>query len=266
MTQSGVMMGTPNYMSHEQVQGHGVDGRADQFSLALIVYKTFPGEKPSVAAHLPSLLYRIVREDPVPPQRLNPTLGPQVEVVLRKALAKNASERYVNCSEFVEALAGACNSNPGWRPLPRSSAQSMPTIGAGAAIDHTSAPRPPSAVVPEPVAQPESVSMRPPGHDHTESRNPLLKTLMWMLVGIGLVGLVLFGAQKFLFNRNADSAAAPTETHDQKPSAAAPPAAVPDSTAEGAKPSPLSGPSPTSQPENKAKPPPTHPPPPQTPP
>ncbi len=89
MTQSGVMMGTPNYMSPEQVQGHGVDGRADQFSLAVIVYETLTGEKPFVADHLPSLLYRIVREDPVPPQRLNPSLAPQVEMVLRKALAKN---------------------------------------------------------------------------------------------------------------------------------------------------------------------------------
>src|SRR5258708_287728 len=229
MTQSGVMMGTQNYMSPEQVQGHGVDGRADQFSLAVIVYETLTGEKPFVADHLPSLLYRIVREDPVPPQRLNPTLGPQVEMVLRKALAKSASERYPYCSDFVEALAGACNSNPGWRPLPRSTAQSMPTIGAGAAIDHTSAPQPPAAVVPEPVVQPENVSMRPPGHDdEREGQNPLLKTLVWMLVGIGLVGLVLFGAQKFLFNRSADSAAAPTETHDQKAADAAPPAAVPD--------------------------------------
>ncbi len=88
MTQSGVMMGTPNYMSPEQVQGHAVDGRADQFSLAVIAYEMLTGEKPFVADHLPSLLYRIVREDPVPPQRLNPTLGPQVEVVLRKALAE----------------------------------------------------------------------------------------------------------------------------------------------------------------------------------
>src|SRR4029077_13696940 len=121
----GVMMGTPNYMSPEQVQGHAVDGRADQFSLAVIAYEVLTGEKPFVADHLPSLLYRIVREDPVPPQRLNPTLGPQVDSVLRRALAKSAGERYPYCSDFVEALAAACNSNPGWRPFPRSSAQSM---------------------------------------------------------------------------------------------------------------------------------------------
>lgn len=239
MTQSGVMMGTPNYMSPEQVQGHGVDGRADQFSLAVIVYETLTGEKPFVADHLPSLLYRIVREDPVPPQRLNPTLGPQVEMVLRKALSKNAGERYPNCSEFVEALAGAFNSNPDWHPLPRSSAQSMPTIGAGAAIDHTSAPHAPLAV----AAEPEIVPMRPPGHeDDSESRNPLLKTLLWMLIGIGLVGLVLFGAQKYLFNRNTESAATPAE---EKPAHAAP-AAVPDAPT-------VSKPSPLNDPGNKPK-------------
>ncbi len=93
MTQSGVMMGTPNYMSPEQVQGHAVDGRADQFSLAVIAYEMLTGEKPFLADQLPALLFRIVREDPVPPQRLNPTIGPQVEVVLKKALAKSANDR-----------------------------------------------------------------------------------------------------------------------------------------------------------------------------
>ena len=52
MTQSGVMMGTPNYMSPEQVQGHAVDGRADQFSLAVIAYEVLTGEKPFLADQL----------------------------------------------------------------------------------------------------------------------------------------------------------------------------------------------------------------------
>jgi serine/threonine protein kinase len=214
MTQSGVMMGTPNYMSPEQVQGHAVDGRADQFSLAVIAYEVLTGEKPFVADHLPSLLYRIVREDPVPPQRLNPTLSPQVEVVLRKALSKNASERYPTAVEFVEALADACNANPGWHPLPRSGAQNLPTIGGGAAIQHTSAAPQfsMSESAPEPVRTPPVIPSRPLHRDDVESRNPLLKSLLWMLVGIGLVGLVLFGAQKFLFNRSEPVATTETQT------------------------------------------------------
>jgi serine/threonine protein kinase len=219
MTQSGVMMGTPNYMSPEQVQGHAVDGRADQFSLAVIAYEILTGEKPFMADHLPSLLFRIVREDPLPPQRLNPTLVPQVEVVLRKALSKNAGERFPSCAEFVEALGVACYLNPNWQPLPRSSAQSMPTIGGGAAIDHggdhggASAaipiPRPAEAVAPAPEMPPPR---QPRLEEEAESGNPLLKSLVWMLVGIGAVALVLFGAQKFLFNRNAETPPAVVDT------------------------------------------------------
>jgi len=223
MTQSGVMMGTPNYMSPEQVQGHAVDGRADQFSLGVIAYEVLTGEKPFVADHLPSLLYRIVREDPVPPQRLNPTLGPQVEMVLRKALAKHSTERYPSCAEFVEALSAACNLNPGWHPLPRSVAQTMPTIGGGAPMNHAPAPTlapllDSSPRTPEPVPEPtETIQPLPPQREREEvdSGNPLLRSLAWVLVGIGLVGLVLFGAQKFLFNRNAEPAPIPAESQAQ---------------------------------------------------
>ena len=84
MTLAGTMMGTPSYMSPEQVQGGAITGRADQFSLAVIAYEVLTGEKPFVAEYLPTLLYKIVREEPLPPQRLNPTLGPQVEEVLRQ--------------------------------------------------------------------------------------------------------------------------------------------------------------------------------------
>jgi hypothetical protein len=79
--------------------------------------------------------------------------------------------------------------------------------------------------------------------DESESSNPLLRSLMWMLVGIGLVGLVLFGAQKFLFNRNAEPGAAPADTQAQSspaPGSPAPPTPAPDTSA--AKPSPVGEP------------------------
>ncbi len=238
MTQSGVMMGTPNYMSPEQVQGHAVDGRADQFSLAVIAYEMLTGEKPFLADQLPALLFRIVREDPVPPQRLNPTIGPQVEMVLKKALAKSANDRYGTCMQFVDALAGALQSSPGWRLLPRSSAHNMPTM-AGAVADMKPAAKLPA----QPPAQPSQVPPAPPleapailtehfepgppslfREQEREPRSPLLRSLVWMLVGIGLVGLVLFGAQKYLFNRNAEppAAEAPAQTADNSASKPSP--------------------------------------------
>src|SRR4029078_5710103 len=77
MTVAGTMMGTPSYMSPEQVQGTTITGGADQFSLAVLVYEALTGEKPFAAEYMPTLLYKIVREDPLPPQRLNKTLSSQ---------------------------------------------------------------------------------------------------------------------------------------------------------------------------------------------
>ena len=128
MTLLGTMMGTPSYMSPEQIQGEAeVSGRADQFSLGVIVYETLTGEKPFIAEHLPSLLYKIMREDFSPPQRLNPTLGAPMEAVLRRALAKSPADRYETCAEFIAVLSSACSQIPGWTPLPHSASQRIPT-------------------------------------------------------------------------------------------------------------------------------------------
>ena len=243
MTQSGVMMGTPNYMSPEQVQGHAVDGRADQFSLAVIAYEMLTGEKPFIADQLPALLFRIVREDPVAPERLNPSIGPRIEEVLRKALSKAANDRYVSCLDFVDAFDAACHSSPGWHPMPRSSAQNMPTM-AGPVAAHAVESQPPQQ--PEPtVAAPMPI---PPRREETETGNPLFKSLVWMLIGIGLVGLVLFGAQKYLFNRNAEPASSEASA---QPAATAPAA---DNAA--SKPSPVGQPAAGEAAKQQAPPPP----------
>ena len=219
MTLSGTMMGTPNYMSPEQVEGRPVDGRADQFSLAVVAYEIFTGEKPFAADRLPTLLYRIVREEPAPLARLNPTLAPQVDTVLRRALAKNPAERYGECTEFVDALIKACSLKPDWVPLARGAMDSMPTM-AGTSV------RPLVPVIPPPLAATRQVR---PGH-------PLLRSLFWVLVGIGIVGLALFAAQRFLINPPADTPAGqaaappiegPAASTAAKPSPGGEPAAQP---------------------------------------
>ncbi|HXF27934.1 MAG TPA: protein kinase [Bryobacteraceae bacterium] len=128
MTQSGAIMGTPSYMSPEQVQGQAVDGHADQFSLAVIAYEVLTGEKPFSGDYLPTLLYKIVREDPVAPQRLNPTLADEVEAVLRRGLAKAPNDRYPTCQEFVAELVAACGKKPDWIPIAPGSSQDLPTV------------------------------------------------------------------------------------------------------------------------------------------
>jgi serine/threonine-protein kinase len=130
MTVAGTMMGTPSYMPPEQVQGATITGRADQFSLAVIAYEVLTGEKPFSAEYLPTLLFKIVREEPIAPERLNPTLGPRVDAALRRAMSKNPAERYDTCTAFIDALAAACAATPGWTPMPRGASLNIPTVGS----------------------------------------------------------------------------------------------------------------------------------------
>ncbi|HTP85358.1 MAG TPA: protein kinase [Bryobacteraceae bacterium] len=222
MTLTGTMMGTPNYMSPEQVEGRPVDGRADQYSLAVVAWEIFTGEKPFAAEHLPTLLYRIVKEDPPPLARLNPTLGPQVEAALRKALSKNPAERFGECTEFADALIKACAAKSDWVPMTHGAIDNQETM-AGTAV----APAiPVAAAAPPPVFLPPQPE--PP-------RTGVFRTMVWVLVGIGLVGLALIGAQRFLMNTPQ-----PAESQPPAQTATVPPQQAPagDKTANPAKPSP----------------------------
>ncbi len=104
LTQAGLIVGTPNYMAPEQVQGKPDDGFADQYSLAVMAYEMLTGDKPFVAEHLTTLIYQIVCEPPPPAQRLNPSLGAKVEIALQKGLSKQPGARYPNCIALVDAL------------------------------------------------------------------------------------------------------------------------------------------------------------------
>ena len=94
VTRTGLAVGTPNYMSPEQVAGHKVDGRSDQFSLAVMLYELLCGEKAFPGDTLTTVLYRIMQEDPRPIRQINPALPETVDAVLRKAMAKNPDDRY----------------------------------------------------------------------------------------------------------------------------------------------------------------------------
>ena len=144
-TQSGIVLGTPSYMSPEQALGKPVDGRSDQFSLAVIAYEMLAGEKPFVAEELAALVYKIAHQEPAPLHTLNPHLGWPVEMVLRRAMEKGPAARYSSCTEFVSAFEAACQSCTGWAPIPRGHGQNLPTMAVNVAVEHPSAP---AAVVP----------------------------------------------------------------------------------------------------------------------
>jgi serine/threonine protein kinase len=127
-TMTGSIVGTPHYMSPEQVQGQPVDGRSDQFSLAVIAFEMLTGEKPYTGEHLTTVVYKIVAEEPPAPHRINASLGSGIENVLRKGLSKRPEARYASCQEFTETLEKACAANKGWQSLPRGGSLNAPTV------------------------------------------------------------------------------------------------------------------------------------------
>ena len=103
-TKTGVQLGTPFYMPPEQILGKGVDGRADQYSLAVVAYQMLTGECPFSADSLPTLIYRILQEEPKPDVLRLANVGGGMEAALGKALSKQPENRFESCTEFVSAL------------------------------------------------------------------------------------------------------------------------------------------------------------------
>jgi len=200
MTQSGTILGTPNYMSPEQIQGHPVDGRADQFSLAVIAYELVTGERPFAGESMTTLLFKIVKEEPIPPKQINLSLGWPVDVVLKRALSKDPAERYTTCSDFAQAFTNACNSSKNWAPLPPGGQHDLPTMLAAPASKPV-APKPPA---PGPAPIPAS-----PPNDPKPLR--IMRTMAVVVLAAGLVALAMIGAFNYFNSRFMDSPAAKVE-------------------------------------------------------
>jgi tetratricopeptide (TPR) repeat protein/predicted Ser/Thr protein kinase len=155
ITQAGMVMGTPQYMPPEQIQGNAVDARADQYSLAVIAFQALTGRRPFEADSIQTLFYRILTEPPEAAHKLNPTLPPAVAGAFGKALAKEPANRYATCGEFVAELLKACDTHPDWRPAPHkglAGSDPSPTRSAQLA---------PPAVAPEPPPAPSPPAAEP---------------------------------------------------------------------------------------------------------
>lgn len=248
MTQSGTMMGTPSYMSPEQIQGTAVSGRADQFALAVMAYEMLTGERPFIGDYLPTLLYKICRDDPVAPQRLNPTIDPAVDGVLRQALAKDPNDRFPTCSDFIASLERALNLRPDWTPMARGSSLNMPTVASMKSPNlapATPAPPGPSGVPsPPPPAVPEFAAKPRVRLEDTESHT--VRNIVLALAAIIVVGLIFLLSQQWFAIKPVTSVA---ETPAPAPAPTPAQAPAPAPAADTNKPSPTPQPAETKQPE-----------------
>ena len=104
---SGVTTGTPAYMAPEQVMGRQVGPAADRYSFATIAYEMLAGAIPFDGEALMELLYAQVHREPSPPSSRDASLGPEVDAVIMRGLAKDPAARWESCARFVDALAAA---------------------------------------------------------------------------------------------------------------------------------------------------------------
>ncbi len=107
-TQENTMLGTPQYMSPEQALGrqNDVDGRADQFALAVIIHEILTGVSAFPGASIPEVVFKVVYEEPAALLQSAPSTPPHVVAALARAMRKNHNERFPTIEEFVQALTG----------------------------------------------------------------------------------------------------------------------------------------------------------------
>jgi formylglycine-generating enzyme required for sulfatase activity/serine/threonine protein kinase len=107
LTTRGTMVGTPRYMSPEQVEGRDFDGRSDQYSLGVVAYEMLSGQVPFQIDNPLSMLYKIAHEKTPPIGQVRAGLPVGVEAVLERVLSKDPDERYATTAGFISALGQA---------------------------------------------------------------------------------------------------------------------------------------------------------------
>jgi serine/threonine-protein kinase len=136
ITTTGQLLGTPSFMPPEQFTGSPIDGRADLFSLGVILYSLATGEQPFPGETMTAVSYKVVYTEPVPPAKLNPAIPARVEAVILKCLAKSPADRYQTGEELALDLASvrtnAVTSVMQSAPLMPSAMESEATLGPNA--------------------------------------------------------------------------------------------------------------------------------------
>ena len=187
MTQTGSIMGTAQYLSPEQAQGHAVSAASDLYSIGIILYEMLTGRVPFEGESAVTIALKQVSEPPEPPHRFNPGIPQPLEAVIMRALEKDPARRFGDADEFIAALEAA---------------------GHGFAPQHTGAhdatsvlqPTGPMVPIPPPGAYQEHVEQRYYGPP-TDPRDPAAdedggggaKWWIGLLVGLLVAGAIVAG-------------------------------------------------------------------------
>jgi len=201
LTATGTVLGTPLYMAPEQAMGATLDGRADQYALAVIAFELLAGRVPFSAESPLAVLHQHVSTPPPPLSTVLPGTAASVDAVLFRGLAKKPGDRFASCSAFVAAL-GAALAVPG-------AAATVPQAMHGESQVATIISAP--ALSPAALAAPASLAKNAPEgapKDATRGVRVLLATLL-LLSAAGGVVLLLRGTRRPSASSSAPATATP---------------------------------------------------------
>jgi serine/threonine-protein kinase len=196
--QTAHVVGTPSYMSPEQIKGKVVDGRSDIFSLGVVLYEMVTGEKPFPGQNITTVIYKIVNEEPTPPRDIDSSLHPGLNAIIMRSLAKEPAARYQSCRELFEDLRN-------YRSLPSPSDPNA-TLPAGGASQNSQSQggyldRAQIASTSHSLSSRASSPSQTPLVRRTGAIAPLPEpqqssVLATVLAAILLLAVIVFGAQK----------------------------------------------------------------------
>jgi serine/threonine-protein kinase len=193
MTQTGSIMGTAQYLSPEQAQGHAVTPHSDLYSVGICLYEMLTGRVPFEGDSAVTIALKQVNEAPVPPSHFNRTIPAPLEDAVLRALAKDPAERFVDADAFIAALEEArTRIMAGQAPLAERTT-AFAAVGAGAPPVPEVAP--PTALA-APYVEHEVVYEAPPPEPPPERRWPWALLLAVLAAGAIVAAVLLLAGGK----------------------------------------------------------------------
>ncbi len=219
-TKAGTIVGTPSYMSPEQIQGLAVGSRADLFAVGIILYQCLTGTKPFAGPNIWKIQEQILHDNPTAPSVTNPEVDPCVDAVVARALAKDPADRYATAAEFAVDLETVFSAAQSTKASMRMKAAAMPPTAAAiaAAVSQAAEPTGPTVSL-EPTAASSPAAAVSPLPEATAANRPNTGGHPWLTGGLFAL-LVTSGAWFILSSRlPAPLPSAPTPMRAPSPSA-----------------------------------------------